>query len=140
MVPGYIVRNGVQMGLGRQAFFGVSAGNGAADDAEVAVEIAHTCQLRALGHLSQRCIDDHPVSWRYAGDLVTALYHRPEYIHAGNVRQLVARQREPTVAMNDVEVIDRRGRDLDHDITWARLRIGFLPVLQDLRSAMLFID
>ena len=115
-----------------QAVLGVAAVDGRADDGEVAVQIAATRQPRALGHLRQRGIDHHAVADVRTFHVVSDRDDFAGDIHARDVREGEARHREPAVALDHIEVVERGEHHPDDDVLRTGVGIGHVGVLEHL--------
>ena len=134
-----LVRHGVgqpvHVGLGGQAQLGVATVDGAADHPELAVQVAPTGELRAVGHLGEGGVDDDSIAERDARDVGSDRDDLPGHIHSGDVREREAGQVVPAVALHHVEVVERGVGDAHHDVPPARFGIRHRLVAKDLGSA-----
>jgi hypothetical protein len=139
-VPRHVVGHAVDVGRGHEAALGVTAGDGASDHPELPVEVTHPGEPRPIGGAGERRVDDHPLPHCDAVDLGADRRHGPGEVHPGDVRQREPGQCEPPVALHDVEVVERGGGDVDHDVHRPRLGVGDVAVLEDVGPARVLVQ
>ena len=135
MLQGDVVGHPVAVRGRYKALLGVAAVERAAQDAQLAVEVAQARKPGVLGHPGHRRIGDHPVAGLPLRDLRADLGHYARDVHARDMGEGEPRHVVPAVALQHVEPVEGSSRHVEHHVAGPRDRRGHVRVLQHLGPA-----